>query len=137
MPKMEDSNTYKLEGGDGGAYGPEFGPVLADEVRIIEAEEGGNSYLMLKLQEPIQYESDQINYFVVSPRYVGDSLKKLRQKGCIVGVGRVLPGQEAAVQEKGVSNETVEYWSIGSCTPMQQRHNKWLQWTSALTRRRP
>jgi hypothetical protein len=122
MPEMKETNTYKLAGGDGGAYGPEFGPVFADEFGEVNAAEGNNQYLLLKLQESILFGSDKINFFVVSPRYVGDTLKKLRRKDCTVGVGRVLPGQESLVREKGVNNETVEYWSIGSCIPIHQWH---------------
>ena len=118
LPEMQETNTYELAGGDGGAYGPIFGPVLANEIGEVKAEDGSSIYMLLKLRAPIQFENDKIDYLVVSPRYVGDTLKKLRRKGCTVGVGRVLPGREALVQERGVNTETVEYWSIGSCTPL-------------------
>ncbi len=114
---MDNPKTYKLAGGDGGCYGPDFGPVLAKEFQELKAD--GTTYLMLKLVEPIQHENDQIDFFVVSPRYAGDTLKKLRGKGCHVGIGRVLPEQEQAVQTEGISTKTVEYWAIGMCSPAE------------------
>lgn len=115
MTGIKSKKVYQLTGGDGGAYGPVFGPVLAEEVREITGED--SNYLMLRLLEPIKYGNDLINYLVVSPRYVGDTLGKLRNAGCTVGVGRVLPGKETSVQTEGVTNLSVEYWSIGSCLP--------------------
>ena len=112
---MPERQIYELSGGDEGAYGPVFGPVLADEIGEVESE--GSSYLILHLQTPIQYEGDNIEYLLVSPRYTGDTLEKLRKEGCTVGVGRVLPDKEEEVQQAGVSSSTAEYWSIGTCTP--------------------
>lgn len=114
---MAKPNIYKVNGGDGGCYGPNFGPVNAQE--IAEVASDGTSYLLLKLEAPIKHEQDVIDYIVVSPRYVGDSLDKLRQRGCHVGVSRVLPNQEKAVRTAGVSEATVEYWAIGVCTPIE------------------
>ena len=113
--------TYELAGGDGGAYGAEFGPVLADEV--VEFESEGSRYLMLRLQTPIHYKSQPIEYFVVSPRYAEGTLKKLRRTRCTVGVGRVLPGQEETVIKTGISSATVDYWAIGICRPKRQTPN--------------
>ena len=115
IPPMEKPKTYTLAGGDGGCYGPNFGPVLAQELGELKAD--GTTYLMLKLVTPIHLEKDQIDYIVVSPRYVGDTLRKLRKKGCRVGIGRVLPEQHQAVQLHGISDKTVEYWAIGTCKP--------------------
>jgi hypothetical protein len=114
---MSKPYKYKVSGGDGGCYGPNFGPVNAQEIAEIASDR--TSYLLLKLDAPIKHEKDSIDYFVVSPRYVGDSLKKLRRRGCHVGVGRVLPNQEQAVRTAGISEATVEYWAIGVCTPIE------------------
>jgi len=114
---MIKTQTYELSGGDGGAYGPIFGPLLADEVSEVDS--AGSRYLLLQLHAPIHHKNDQIEYFVVSPRYAGETLKKLRKKGCTVGIGRVLPGKEAELKLNGVTTATVEYWSIGNCTPKQ------------------
>ena len=112
---MKKQHTFELSGGDDGAYGPSFGPVSADKVGEIESK--GVRYLMLHLHTPIRYKNDRIEYVVVSPRYTGDTVKKLKIKGCTVGIGRVLPGQEDHVKAYGITTATVEYWSIGNCIP--------------------
>ena len=112
MPK-----TYKISGGDGGSYGPIFGPANAREIAEIDTD--GTAYLLLELDDPITHEQGRIDYLVVSPRYVGDSIKKLRRRGVHVGVGRVLPNQARVIREEGVSETTVENWAVGICTPIK------------------
>lgn len=108
--------TYELAGGDGGAYGPVFGPIRATEVKLVTS--GQQEYLLLRLMSPIQYKRDAIEYLVVSPRHAGDTIDKLRQETCTVGVGRVLPDKENEIEISGVTAANVEYWSIGICKPM-------------------
>ena len=110
---MSTSFRYEISGGDGGCYGPIFGPIHARE--IAELATDGESYLVLELDDAIFHGDDQIDYFVVSPRHVGVSLRTLRREDCYVAVGRVLPDQIEALGTDGISNTTVEHWAIGVC----------------------
>ena len=62
------------------------------------------------------------NYMVISPRYKGDKIKKVRKKKCTVGVFRVLPGMEDDVL-KEVNTENVDYWAVGDSKPIKQKPN--------------
>jgi len=107
---------YQISGGDGGAYGPEFGPVIGEEVTEINGPK--NDYLLLRLLPSMITGSTTTNYMVVSPRYKGDTIKKLRKKRCVVGVFRVLEGKQDEVRN-GVTKENVDYWAVGDCKPIK------------------
>lgn len=105
---------FQLSGGDGGAYGPLFGPVNAVEYGEIEVADN-RKHLVLKLEEPIREGEMQIAYFIVAPRYVGDTIETLKEKGCTVGVSIVYPEKIEEVVGNGMSNQNSKYWAIGEC----------------------
>ena len=107
---------YEVAGGDGGPYGAVFGPLIGEEIEEIHGPQ--NDYLLLKLSPPLVVESTTTDYMLVSPRYKGDTLKKLKRKGCAVGVFRVLAGKQEDVRN-GVSRENVDYWAVGDCKPVK------------------
>jgi len=107
---------YKLFGGDNACYGPVFGPIQAEEECEVPNSEG-EAYLLLRLLKYFRFQNEKFEYFVVSPRYKGDTLETLRKTGCMVSIGRVLPGKREELN-KGMSNKNTEYWSIGFCHPL-------------------
>ncbi len=109
---------YKLSGGDGGCYGPLFGPITAEEIgKVIDSNK--KEYMALHLDEHIIYNNKKIEYLVITPRYAGDTIEKLKLKGCTVGVAIVLPNMLKNLFSNGMSNENIEYWAIGECMPLK------------------
>jgi hypothetical protein len=107
---------FEITGGDGGAYGPEFGPVVGMEVAEIHGPQ--NDYLLLSLSPPMSIDDRSVECMIVSPRYQGDTLKKLRQKGCTVGVFLVQEGMQDEVKT-GITKDNVTYWAVGGCKPIK------------------
>ena len=70
---MNKTHTFIIGAGDNGSYGPMYGPVLADEICIIK--KTGNPFYYLNFT--LRYDTDLIEYYVVSPRYKGYSLNDL------------------------------------------------------------
>ena len=105
---------FELSGGDGGAYGPFFGPVKAVEFAdIVDAE--NKKYLVVKLEKPVKDGEMEISYFIVAPRYVGDTIEILKEKGCVVGVSIVYPEKIEEVLVTGMTGQNTKYWAIGDC----------------------
>ncbi len=105
---------YELSGGDDGAYGPGFGPVRAFEIDVVE-DADGKRWQLVQLESALDYEGQRIEYLVLTPRYVGDRFSKLRNKGCTVGIGRVLPGRINMVRNGAIA-DNVDYWAVGTST---------------------
>ena len=102
-----------MAGGDGACYGPRFGPLYAEEVNAVKDKEG-REYLLVKLEAPPKTDEKDIGYFLISPRYVGDTVDNIRIGECTVGVWAVKPGNdEKTIIE--LSDKNAEYWSIGTC----------------------
>ena len=95
--------------------GPAFGPSLSEEVFEIPGTEAAGS-LLLKMLEPIAYNSKMISYVVVTARYIGDTLGMLREKGCIVNIFRVLAEKLDQLREGSLKGPT-EYLAVGKCRP--------------------
>jgi hypothetical protein len=109
------TKRFEIQGGDGGCYGPVFGPVVGSEVCEIQGP--SNEYLMVHLDQPLVSDDLTTEYVIVSPRYKRQKLKHLQRKGLTVGVFRVLPGREEdAKREVGLDN--VDYWAVGECKPI-------------------
>lgn len=108
-------NVYELAGGDGGSYGPIFGPVIADEVGEVGLREGGR-YLLLELRSPLSFEGRPVSHVVITPRYVGDTLDNVRTGETTVGIGLVLldPVDLAKALERG----DVHHYAVGVSTPV-------------------
>ena len=107
--------TYQIYGGDDAAYGPCFGPVIADETGVVPSVGGG--HILLTLRETLNVKGIAIRLLAVRPRYVGDTLDTIHSVGATVGIWRVLPEAESTVSI-GITSHNAEYWSIGTCTPL-------------------
>jgi hypothetical protein len=107
-------NFFKIAGGDDACYGPSFGPSTVEEIGLIGTEEDG--YLLLRVKERLCESEQDTQLLAVRPRYVGDTLGKLRTSSTTVGVWLVLPGHEENVCH-GLNETNSKYWSIGTCTP--------------------
>lgn len=105
---------FELSGGDGGAYGLLFGPIKAIEFADIDVAEN-KKYLVLKLEKPIVDSETVISYLIVAPRYVGDTIEILKEKGCTVGVSIVYPEKIEEVLASGMNSKNSKYWAIGEC----------------------
>lgn len=113
---MNKMKRYAIVGGDDDTWGPRFGPVIADEMGSISSFDG-EFFILLHLLEPLQEHGDKVEFLVVSPRYGGFTLDSIREKGCFVAIGRILPGKQIDLQ-KGLSKGDTDYFSIGVCTPV-------------------
>ena len=100
--------SYELAGGDGGSYGPQFGPIRARELGEIPGQDGG--HILLALDTPLHIEGAVIEFLAIRPRYVGDTISTIRRKGATVGVWRVLPNCENSVRG-GITQQNSEYWA--------------------------
>ena len=106
---------YLISGGDGGAYGETFGPVLAEEVGEVPFLQDSR-YLLLKVLDRLVVNGSQVEYILVSPRYQGDSIESMRTKECVIGVGRLLPGNPVDLK-RGFKRSDVEYFAVGRSKP--------------------
>src|SRR5687768_2008669 len=107
---------YLLSGGDGGAYGPVFGPTAAEEMGEIAFLPDGR-YLLLKVLDPLTIKKDRVEYLLISPRHQGNTIESLRTEECAVGIGRVLPGK-LVNKAKGLGKDDVEYFAVGQSKPI-------------------
>lgn len=115
MKKANKHVSYTLSAGEGCCCGLAFGPSSAVEILEIAGKVGSGS-LILQMQEPIAINNELISCVVVTPRYIGDTLKMLREKGCIVDIARVLPNKLDQLQ-KGNVEESTDYLAVGECKP--------------------
>lgn len=108
-------NVYELSGGDGGSYGPIFGPVIAAEVGEVGLWEGGRC-LLLELRSPLSFEGRSVSHVVITPRYVGETPENMRTGETTVRIGLVLfdPVDPAKALERG----HVHYYAVGVSTPL-------------------
>ena len=105
---------FRLAGGDGAFYGAAFGPVYAEEKGLVS--DSGREFLLLKLESPIVADDGRIEYVLVSPRYVGDTLEKLKRSECVVAVWRVRSDKKRT-PAKELFRKNSEYWSVGTSRP--------------------
>lgn len=104
---------FKLAGGNGASYGPNFGPLYAEAVAAIE-NDSEKEIIVLKTESPIIFGEDEIEYVLISPRYGGESVIDMKGSECIVNVSLVL-SEELADLKNGISDVKCRYWSIGRC----------------------
>jgi len=97
-----------------GSYGPGGEVTLLDEGNIA----GPNlpnwqpEYILGRCIAPLSSSAIELDFLVLSPRYVGVTLDDIRHRGGTVGVSRVLPGAWISKPERFEPNQ-VEYWAIG------------------------
>ena len=113
---MDILKQYEIIGGDDDTWGPRFGPVIAEEEGEI-AGFSGQRFVLLRLLKPFQHSGENVEFLVVSPRYKDFTLNDIREKGCFVAIGRILPGKQINLQ-KGLSKDDTDYFSIGVCKPL-------------------
>lgn len=108
---------YTVTIGEGCCCGPAFGPALAYEILEIDRQTAPGS-IVLQMKEPVALYNDLISHLVVTPRYKGDTLCMLRERGCIVDIEMVLPGRLDQLR-KGDSMQTTAYVGVGECRPVR------------------
>jgi len=79
---------YQLSGGDGAAHGPAFGPIEVEELVQVDLGHEGPALVVRSIQST-SIDGDEVGYLLVSPRYEGDSLARIRAGECTVNVARV------------------------------------------------
>ncbi len=110
---MSRQIRYTVSAGEGCCCGPVFGPSSAVEIFEILDKDGPGS-LILQIEEPFAINSELVSYVVVTPRYTGDTLKMLREKGCIVNIAKVLPNRLDQLMN-GDEKGATEYLAVGEC----------------------
>ena len=114
MSYNQKPTQFRIACGNGGCFGPALRPVLTEEIGEVSFLPD-TRYLLLKLQSPTLYQTDSIEYLLVTPRYAGISLEDLRARGGTVGIARVLP-HVVVDPSKGFTKDEIEYFAIGDCT---------------------
>lgn len=71
-------------------------------------------YLLISLDQPIEWRGEVIKQLLVSPRYEGDGLECLQDaKHMTVGIGRVKPGYSLRPGQS-FAQQQIDYFAIGS-----------------------
>lgn len=104
--------------GGGDCFGPALAPFTIEEIGEVPFL-SDSRYLLLKTLRPVSYQSDQIEYVVISPRYAGTSLEEIRSQGGTVGVARVRPNVQVDLS-KGLQKDEVEYIAVGTCEVVEE-----------------
>jgi hypothetical protein len=114
-PPME-ARRYRLGLGDSG-HGPgDVGPLT---IRMCHVLKGPNlpdwqpESLLASLENPIEWHGDLVSYVTLSPRYTTDTLSSIRERGGVVAVGRVLPGNDPR-QWTELIPSALHYWAVGT-----------------------
>jgi hypothetical protein len=71
-----------------------------------------SEYLLFQVLHPFEFSGNSVQQIVAAPRYVGDSLSKIRVFGGIVAVARVIDSTGLQARNKFGPSE-VEYIIIG------------------------
>src|SRR5262245_50169718 len=100
-----DRRRYRIGGGDNACYGPQFGPVLGEEIGEVGKGYGG-PFLLVRLLEPACFRSEPVEFLALSPRHVGTDLETIRRgPSTVIAFARILPGMlESAKQEMSADN---------------------------------
>ena len=106
----------RLGGGDGGSYGPEFGPV--EGFTDGEVRQGSQRYTLILLADPATVDGEAVEAVVVVPRYVGVPMEDVLNQPTTVGIARVKPGRLDAVRAGEVTENTV-YFAVGATAPAE------------------
>lgn len=70
-------------------------------------------YFLVEVENPFEVENEQVNYLLVVPRYDGDTISKMTNSECMIGILRIFPDIEIKVGER-FSPDDINYWAIGS-----------------------
>jgi hypothetical protein len=99
-----------------GSHGPGDVPpfVITDggNIRGPELPNWQAESMLAICEEPLIWRGAAVKYLSISPRYVGTTLNDIREAGGIVGVGRVLPGNDA-LEWRQLEPAAMDYWGAG------------------------
>ena len=73
-------------------------------------------YFLVELDSPFEFEKELVQYLILSPRYVGETIEDVQNKKCTIGIARVKPEYNISIGQKFSKNE-IEYCAIGSIKP--------------------
>lgn len=85
-------------------------------VTILDPAREDESYLLVKVVTPFHFQSELVEYMVVSPRYVGVTIDEIIHSGGTVGVGRVRQSV-LFTENRPLTFSDVEYFLVGSLLP--------------------
>lgn len=110
---------YEVVGGDGACNGDLIGPLIAEEIGIVNVKGlNDDKYMILKMDKKLIIKNEEIEYLTIAPRYVGVDFNDIRKKECIVGIG-IIKGKFEIINNE-ISKEYVEYYAVGSTTPIKE-----------------
>lgn len=107
---------FQIEGGDDASYGSKFGPVIVEEVGEISAGFGG-PFLLVHLVSEAVFQGEPIEFMIIAPRSIGDTLETIRYRTCAVSFGRVRPGMVEQAR-KEVQFENTQPIAVGASRPV-------------------
>jgi hypothetical protein len=112
MPKRK----FQIEGGDDASYGTKFGPVVAEEIGEVTRGWGG-PFLLVRLLSSAAFQGEPVEFMMLAPRSVGDTLDTIRHRTCAVCLARVRPGmlEEARKEVRFENTRTI---AVGASKPV-------------------
>ena len=111
-----ETRRYRLGLGDG-SYGP--GDVEPLTIRICQVVKGPSlpnwqpESILAALESPIEWRGELVSYVTLSPRYTTDTLSSIQERGGVVAVGRVLPGNDPRGWTELIPS-ALHYWAVGT-----------------------
>ena len=106
---------YRLGMADG-AHGPGDVPLLVltdgGTIRRPALPNWEKESMLGICEEALPWHGTMVSFVTISPRYVGTTLADIRRAGGIVGVSRVLDGNDARLWQV-LDPAKLEYWGAG------------------------
>ena len=111
-----DARRYRLGLADG-AYGPgDIEPLTIRMRRVVKGPNLPNwqpEAIVASLETPIEWHGELVSFVTLSPRSMSDTVFSLRDRGGVVAVGRVLPGNDP-LQWTELVPSALHYWAVGT-----------------------
>jgi hypothetical protein len=82
-------------------------------VKSPPQENWGNGFYLVEVDIPFEIDGELVRQLICSPRYEGDTLEMVVSSECTVGIARVRPNYNLAV-DCVVNDKEVHYCAIGS-----------------------
>ncbi|HFD79892.1 MAG TPA: hypothetical protein ENK05_05825 [Gammaproteobacteria bacterium] len=93
-------------------------PFLADGIAVLHGP-ARESFYLLHLDEPLEFEQQAIEQLLVLPRYSGDKIDRAVSSTCTVNIARVPPGH--SLQDgRRLSYDDFLRWGVGKITLHEQ-----------------
>jgi len=110
------AQRYRLALG-GGAYGPgDVPPLTISMVQVVKGPDLPDwqpESIIAELDPPIEWHGQLVSHVTLSPRYATDTLSSITDRGGVVAVGRVLPGNDPLGWTELIPS-ALHYWGVGT-----------------------